>query len=114
MRSPIWSRLRWYTPTLLCAIGLRFQKLGVRDVIAPGSYHPYVALDFPVSIGEYKFPSKPEEPMVLFMLRTPCKPGLPEREQHRAGRAELMRTPLSIFERNIREQLARMLGSGRI
>ena len=89
-----------------------FQKLGVRDVIAPGSYHPYVALDFPVSIGEYRFPSKPEEPMVLFMLRTPCKPGLPEREQHRAGRAELMRTPLSTFERNIREQLARMLGPG--
>jgi spermidine dehydrogenase len=87
-----------------------FQKLGVRDVVAPGSYHAYVALDFPVSLGQYEFPSKPEEPMVLFMLRTPCKPGLPEREQHRAGRHELMRTPLSTFERNIREQLARMLG----
>ena len=44
------------------------------------------------------------------MLRTPCKPGLSPRDQFRAGRAELMRTPFSIFERNIRDQLARMLG----
>jgi spermidine dehydrogenase len=87
-----------------------FQKLGVYQIDAPGSYHNYVALDFPVSLGDYKFPSKPEDPAVLFMLRTPCKPGLPQREQNRAGRVELMRTPFSTFERNIREQLARMLG----
>jgi spermidine dehydrogenase len=87
-----------------------FQKLGIHQIEAPGSYHPYVALDFPVSLGEYRFPSKPEEPMVLFMLRTPCKPGLSQRDQHRAGRAELMRTPFSAFERNIRDQLGRMLG----
>jgi spermidine dehydrogenase len=87
-----------------------FQKLGIRQIEAPGSYHTYVALDFPVSLGEYQFPSRPEEPMVLFMLRTPCKPGLPMRDQFRAGRAELMRTPFSTFERNIRDQLGRMLG----
>jgi spermidine dehydrogenase len=87
-----------------------FQKLGIRQIEAPGSFHPYVALDFPVSLGGYQFPSKPEDPMVLFMLRTPCKPGLPARDQFRAGRAELMRTPFSTFERNIREQLGRMLG----
>ena len=88
-----------------------FQKLGVHHIEAPGSYHTYVALDFPVSLGEYQFPSKPDEPMVLFMLRTPCKPGLPQREQHRAGRAELLRTPFTMFERNIRDQLGRMLGA---
>src|SRR5260370_35265899 len=48
--------------------------------------------------------------MILFLLRTPCKPGLPARDQHRAGRAELLQTPFSQFERNIRDQLARMLG----
>jgi spermidine dehydrogenase len=87
-----------------------FQRLGIHQIEAPGSYHTYVALDFPVSLGEYQFPSKPDEPMVLFMLRTPCKPGLSQREQHRAGRAELLRTPFSAFERNIRDQLGRMLG----
>jgi spermidine dehydrogenase len=88
-----------------------FAKLDVHQIVAPGAYHTFAALDFPVSLGEYKFPSKPEEPMVLFLLRTPCKPGLPARDQHRAGRAELLQTPFSQFEQNIRDQLARMLGS---
>ena len=87
-----------------------FAKLNVHHIVAPGGYHTYTALDFPVSLGQYQFPSKPEDPMVLFMLRTPCKPGLPQRDQNRAGRAELMQTPFSKFERNIRDQLGRMLG----
>ena len=87
-----------------------FAKLNVHHIVAPGGYHTYTALDFPVSLGQYRFPSNPEEPAILFMLRTPCKPGLPQRDQNRAGRAELMQTPFSKFERNIRNQLARMLG----
>jgi spermidine dehydrogenase len=102
------------TPLVYTHVALRnwtsFEKLGVHHIVAPGGYHTYTALDFPVSIGEYAFPSKPEEPMVLFMLRTPCKPGLPMRDQFRAGRLELMDTPFSKFERNVRDQLLRMLG----
>ena len=90
-----------------------FEKLGVRQIISPGSYHVFTMLDFPVSLGDYKFPSTPQEPMVLFMLRTPCKPGLPRRDQYRMGRFELISTPFSTFERNIRDQLNRMLsGAG--
>ena len=104
------------TPLLYSHVAIRnwtsFQKLGVFQIAAPGSYHPYAALDFPVSMGEYKFPSQPEEPMVLFMVRTPCQPGLPEREQHRIGRVELYDVPFETMERNIRDQLARMLGGG--
>jgi spermidine dehydrogenase len=87
-----------------------FHKLGAHHIVAPGGYHTYTALDFPVSLGQYKFPSNPEEPIVLFMLRTPCRPGLSPRDQHRVGRMELMQTPFPTFERNIRDQLARMLG----
>jgi spermidine dehydrogenase len=87
-----------------------FAKLNVHHIVAPGGFHTYTALDFPVSLGQYRFPSNPEEPAVLFMLRTPCKPGLPQRDQNRAGRAELLQTPFSKFERNIRDQLGRMLG----
>ena len=86
-----------------------FHKLGVKQIISPGSYHSFTMLDFPVSLGEYRFPSKPGDPMVLFMLRTPCKAGLPRREQYRMGRYELISTSFSDFERNIREQLNRML-----
>jgi spermidine dehydrogenase len=103
------------TPLVYTHVALRnwtsFAKLGVHHIVAPGGYHTYTALDFPVSIGEYAFPSHPEEPMVLFMLRTPCRPGLPMRDQFRAGRMELMDTPFSKFERNVRDQLGRMLGS---
>jgi spermidine dehydrogenase len=87
-----------------------FAKLNVHHIVAPGGYHTYTALDFPVSLGQYRFPRNSEEPIVLFMLRTPCKPGLSQRDQNRAGRVELLRTPFSQFERNIRDQLARMLG----
>ena len=88
-----------------------FHKLGVHQIVAPGGYHTYVALDFPVSLGKYSFPRKPEDPMVLFLLRVPCQPGIPQRDQFRAGRQELMVTPFATFEQNIRDQLARMLGS---
>ena len=102
------------TPLVYTHVALRnwtsFAKLGVHHIVAPGGYHTYTALDFPVSLGTYQFPSKPEEPAVLFMLRTPCRPGLPMRDQFRAGRMELLSTPFTKFERNIRDQLARMLG----
>jgi spermidine dehydrogenase len=87
-----------------------FHKLGVRQIVSPGSYHCLTMLDFPVNLGQYRSPSSPDEPMVLFMLRTPCKPGLPRRDQYRMGRFELFGTPFSTFERNIRDQLQRMLG----
>ena len=86
-----------------------FHNLGIRQIVSPGSYHSFTMLDFPVSLGKYHFPSAPHEPMVLFMLRAPCKPGLPRRDQYRMGRYELIDTPFSTFERNIREQLNRML-----
>jgi spermidine dehydrogenase len=88
-----------------------FERLGIHQIVAPASYHTYVGLDFPVSLGEYRFPSYPDQPMILFMLRSPCKPGLPRRDQYRMGRVELYSTPFSDIERNIRDQLQRMLGS---
>src|SRR5579863_4176467 len=103
------------TPLVYTHVAIRnwtaFHNLGIHQIVAPAGYHTYTALDFPVSLGQYEFPSNPGDPIVLFMLRTPCKPGSPPRDQFRAGRAELLRTPFSIFERNIRDQLGRMLGS---
>jgi spermidine dehydrogenase len=91
---------------------MAFHKLGIRQIVSPGGYHCFTMLDFPVSLGTYRFPSHPQEPMVLFMLRTPCKPGLPRRDQYRMGRFELIGTPFPTLERNIRDQLQRMLSPG--
>jgi spermidine dehydrogenase len=89
-----------------------FKKLGVSSVRCPGSYFESVTLDFPVSMGEYRFPSNPAEPCLLHLERVPCKPGLPARDQQRAGRQELLTTTFAIFERHIREQLGSMLSPG--
>jgi spermidine dehydrogenase len=102
-------------PFLYTRVAIRnwksFAQLGVHQIVAPGSYHSFVALDFPVSIGDYQFPSKPEEPATLFLLRTPCSPKAPRRDQYRAGRYELLTTPFEKIERNTRDQLQRMLGA---
>jgi spermidine dehydrogenase len=87
-----------------------FHKLGIRGVSCPGMYHSSVNLDQPVNIGDYKSSHSPEEPILVRMLRTPCQPGLSARDQQRAGHYELLATPFETFERNIRDQLARVLG----
>ena len=103
-------------PLVYTSVGLRnwtaFQKLGVYTVHSPGSYWNSFNLNWPVDIGGYKSPRSPDEPILLHMSRTPCKPGLPAREQHKAGRLELLVTTFETFERNARDQLARCLGAG--
>ena len=89
-----------------------FAKLGVSQVYAPGSYHTFLRLNPTVDIGAYRSPRSPDEPTLVWMTKTPCQPGLSEHEQNKAGRAELLATPFETFERNIRDQLGRMLGAG--
>jgi spermidine dehydrogenase len=103
-------------PLLYTNVALRnwtsFQKLGVSSIYSPNAYHPYLNLDLPVSMGDYHCPTKPEEPIVVHMVKTPCKPGRPARDQHRIGRMELFSTTFDTMERKIREQMARMLEPG--
>lgn len=89
-----------------------FAKLGVHYILALNSHYTEVKLDFPVSLGDYRHSRSPEEPIVLHLERTPCRPGLPRREQHRLGRTELLVTTFEAEERKIREQLGRMLSPG--
>lgn len=89
-----------------------FVKLGLHRASCPGSYHHGVTLDFPVSLGDYRCPKSPDEPMVLHLTRVPGQPGLSAREQFAAGKRDLLATPFETFERNIRDQLGRMLGKG--
>jgi spermidine dehydrogenase len=104
------------TPLVYSSVALRnwraFERLKIHRVHAPGGYHTSLRLNPHVNIGAYRSPSSPDEPILLHMMRTPCRPGLPEHEQNRAGRAELMTTTFETFERNIREQLNRMLADG--
>jgi spermidine dehydrogenase len=84
----------------------------VSAVYSPGCYHSAFTLDLPVSIGDYHCAKSPDEPIVVHMMKTPCHPGYPARDQHRMGRIELFTTDFETMERKIRDQLARTLGSG--
>jgi len=103
-------------PLLYTNVALRnwtaFQKLGAIAVYAPSCYHTYFRLDLPVSIGDYHCATQPDQPIVIHMLKTPCRPGLPARDQHRMGRIELFTTEFETIERKIREQLGRTVGLG--
>jgi spermidine dehydrogenase len=89
-----------------------FEKLGVSHVYTPSAYHGLMFLDFPVTLGEYRPSRTPDEPILLHMVRVPCAPGRPRRDQHRAGRAELLQTTFEMFERRTRDLLARVLAGG--
>jgi spermidine dehydrogenase len=90
-----------------------FKKLGIRNISTPGMYHYGVSLEEPTTIGDYHAaPKSAEDPVLLRMTRTPCKPGLSERDQHRVGHADLFTTSFETFERKIRDQLVRILEPG--
>jgi spermidine dehydrogenase len=90
-----------------------FQKLGLSGASSPGMYHNGIRLEMPTVIGGYNpTPKSADESILVRLTRTPCKPGLPSRDQHRAGHVDLLTTPFSTFELKIRDQLARMLGGG--
>ena len=103
-------------PLLYVSVALRnwsaFSKLGVSRVFAPGSYYSDMRLNEVVRIGAYATAREPHEPPVLHATRTPCAPGLPEREQNKLGRAEILATSFETYERNMRDQLSRTLGAG--
>jgi spermidine dehydrogenase len=104
------------TPLVYTTVALRnwqaFDKLKIHQVYAPGGYHTSFWLNAHVNVGAYRSVRSPNEPILLHMVRTPCKAGVPEHEQNRAGRIELLNTPFETFERNIREQLNRTLAAG--
>jgi spermidine dehydrogenase len=101
-------------PLVYTSVAIRnwkaFEKLGVQNVACPGMYHHQLNLDLCVDIGGYESPKNPDEPILVRMERTPCLAGLPERDQHRAGRGDLLSAPFETFERNIRDQFARVFG----
>ena len=102
---------RVYTNVLL-KDGQAFEKLGISAITSPGLYHTTSSLHYPTEMGDYKSPKNLDEPVIVKMHRAPNAPGEPRREQLRLGRYDLLNTPFETFERNIREQLQRMLGDG--
>jgi spermidine dehydrogenase len=89
-------------------------NLKVHAISAPMSFHSSAALDFPVSLGGYRHPRDPAEPMCLHLVHVAGAPnqGLTARAQFKIGQAKLLAMPFSEFEAHIRDDLDRMLGAG--
>ena len=91
-----------------------FRNLGVNEIYSPHGYFSNIKLDYPVSLGGYRCPRDPSEPILLHMEHMPLTPnqGLSNAEQFRLGRLVLLNTPFEEFENRITDQLDRMLGPG--
>jgi spermidine dehydrogenase len=91
-----------------------FANLKVSSITAPMSFHHLVALDFPVSLGGYRHPRDPSEPMALHLAHVPGAPnqGFDARAQFRIGQGKLYAFTFADFEERIRDDLDRMLGPG--
>ncbi len=90
-----------------------FEKLGIFSAYCPGSYCSDMRLTYPLRFGDYESARSPDEPITVHLYRIPLPGGdLPPREQYRLGRHDLLTTPFETFERNIRDQLGRILKDG--
>jgi len=103
-------------PLVYTSVGVKnwkaWHKLGVSHIDAPAMFHTEISLTEAVTLGDLQHPRTPDEPIALHLVKYMTAPGRPRKEQHRQGRAELLDITFEDFERNIRAQLARMLGAG--
>ena len=88
-------------------------ELGVHEIYGVASHHSRVKLDYPVAMGGYRNPVRPDEPMVLHLVHVPTVPGIDEpRSALRASRGLLLQATFADHETAIRRDLSRMLGPG--
>jgi spermidine dehydrogenase len=89
-----------------------FAKLGASNINSPCMLHTSCSLDPGTTIGAYRGVTTPDEPIIVHLGSNPNKPGLPRKEQNRAGAQQLLSSTFEQFELEIRRHLARMLGPG--
>lgn len=101
-------------PLVVTTVALKnwraFAKNRIQVMSAPNSFYYMAVLDLGYNIGDYRGSVNPDEPATLMMIHAPSSPGMPAREQYRAGRAALMGYTLADYEGKAREQLKRALG----
>lgn len=92
-----------------------FADCQAHDIYSPTMPYARVKLDYPVSLGDYRFSAGPEEPICVHMYRAVTVPneGYDDRTQSQLGRQTLLETPFEEMERVVRDQLTRQLaGTG--
>jgi spermidine dehydrogenase len=104
-------------PLLYTNVQLRnweaFDALKIEGFDAKGLFWSGAEIDFPVSMGSYRFADKPTDPVILHLSKVMVEPGLSSRDQALAGKRALMGITFEELEFSIRDMLDRALaGSG--
>jgi spermidine dehydrogenase len=110
-------RMNVKAPFVYTNVALRnwraWKALGVNHVNNPGGMYSSMSLDFPVSLGDYRFARTPDDPIVAHLLYVPAAPGEGlMRDQYRLGRAHLYGMSFADFEIPLRDEMTRILGPG--
>ena len=88
------------------------KSAGIGGFRMPGRFFDEGGIDFPVSIGDYRFADTPDDPVLLHFsaVVNGGEPGSSSREQAAAGRRRLMAISFETMERELRDVLQRALG----
>lgn len=87
---------------------------GVHSIINPTGFYCSLKLDYPVSLGDYRFARAPDEPILMHLVHVPRPPTpIPDcRASLRAARGVLYARPFADFEAAVRDEVTRSVGSG--
>ena len=106
------------SPLVYVTVALRhwrpWQKVGVHYVVNPTGFYSVMKLDYPVSLGRYRFARTPDEPILLHLSHVPL-PAIPvadRRTSIRLARQTLLARPFADFEAALRDEVTRIVGSG--
>ena len=105
-----------HSPVLVANVALtnwRFlERLGVSAAIWPEGFGFTCNIRRPMIVDGKSQPLHPNKPIVLTFYTPIFKPGLERKEQGAVGRAELLSTSFTDYERQIREQMTIMFSAG--
>lgn len=86
-------------------------KAGVHEVTGTTGFYSRIKLDYPVSLGTYRFAKSPDEPIIAHLVHVPIPDDSPDqRTAWREGRRRLVETSFATFEARAFDELARILG----
>ena len=107
-------RLQTKSPFVYTTVGLRnwhaLKDSGIGVAMSPGNMHQAVLMDFPVSMGGYKFTESPDQPCVIQMISCPFGSfGAPPQEQFKEARYRMLSMQFDDYEQEIRRHLSGML-----
>lgn len=88
-----------------------FYDAGVGSIYSPHGLSSNWSLDYPVSMGGYVYPGKPEDPAVVHFSHSAARPGLTPRDQHRKGRMDILGMTFEDYEVAITGQMQGALGA---